>query len=69
VATQIVYAVAPKAADQIASAIYKLFPEKDPAKKEAERAATERGEEIEKKEDEVSGEGMALAYLLRGVYF
>jgi thioester reductase-like protein len=69
VATQIVYAVAPKAADQIASSIYKLFPEKDPAKKEAERAAKERGEEVVKKEDEVSGEGMALAYLLRGVYF
>jgi thioester reductase-like protein len=69
VATQVVYAVAPKAADQIASSIYKLFPEKDPAKKEAERAAKERGEEIETKDGEVSGEGMALAYLLRGVYF
>jgi thioester reductase-like protein len=68
VATQVVYAMAPKAADQIASSIYKLFPEKDPKQKEAERAAKERGEEIEKK-DEVSGEGMALAYLLRGVYF
>ncbi len=70
VATQIVYAVAPKAADQIASSVYKLFPEKDPKKKEEERAAKERGEEVEKpKKDEVSGEGMALAYLLRGVYF
>jgi hypothetical protein len=69
VATQIVYAVAPKAADQIASSIYKLFPEKDPKKKELERAAREAGEAVEKKDDEVSGEGMALAYLLRGVYF
>ncbi|MFL5894829.1 MAG: SDR family oxidoreductase [Thermoleophilaceae bacterium] len=70
VATQVVYAVAPKAADQIASSIYKLFPEKDPKQKEAEKAAKERGEEVEKKKkDEVSGEGMALAYLLRGVYF
>jgi short-subunit dehydrogenase/thioester reductase-like protein len=69
VATQVVYAVAPKAADQIASSIYKLFPEKDPKKKEAEIAAKERGEELEKPKDEVSGEGMALAYLLRGVYF
>jgi thioester reductase-like protein len=69
VATQIVYAVAPKAADQIASSIYKLFPEKDPNKKEEERAAKERGEEIEKSDAEVSGEGMALAYLLKGVYF
>ncbi|MEA2492129.1 MAG: hypothetical protein QOJ29_40 [Thermoleophilaceae bacterium] len=69
VATQIVYAVAPKAADQIASSIYKLFPEKDPKQKEAEKAAKEAGQEIEKPKDEVSGEGMALAYLLRGVYF
>ena len=38
IATQVVYAVAPKAADQIAHSIYKLFPEKDPNKKEAEKA-------------------------------
>jgi thioester reductase-like protein len=69
VATQVVYAVAPKAADQIAHSIYKLFPEKDPKQKEAEKAAKESGEELEKPKDEVSGEGMALAYLLRGVYF
>jgi short-subunit dehydrogenase/thioester reductase-like protein len=69
VATQVVYAVAPKAADQIAHSIYKLFPEKDPNQKEAEKAAKEAGKEIEKPKDEVSGEGMALAYLLRGVYF
>jgi hypothetical protein len=64
-----VYAVAPKAADQIASSIYKLFPEKDPNQKEAEKAAKESGKQLEKPKDEVSGEGMALAYLLRGVYF
>jgi short-subunit dehydrogenase len=69
VATQVVYAIAPKAADQIAHSIYKLFPEKDPNQKEAERAAKESGKEIEKPKEEVSGEGMALAYLLRGVYF
>jgi short-subunit dehydrogenase len=69
VATQVVYAVAPKAADQIASGIYKLFPEKDPKQKEAEKAAKDAGTEVEKAKDEVSGEGMALAYLLRGVYF
>jgi NAD(P)-dependent dehydrogenase (short-subunit alcohol dehydrogenase family) len=69
VATQVVYAIAPKAADQIAHSIYKLFPEKDPKQKEAERAAKEAGHDLEKPKDEVSGEGMALAYLLRGVYF
>src|SRR4051812_14756161 len=71
VATQVVYAIAPKAADQIASSVYKLFPEKDPKKKEEEKKAIEAGQEVEKtkEKDEVSGEGMALAYLLRGVYF
>ncbi|HEX6713406.1 MAG TPA: SDR family oxidoreductase, partial [Thermoleophilaceae bacterium] len=69
VATQVVYAVAPKAADQIAHSIYKLFPEKDPNQKEIEKAAKESGQEVDKPKDEVSGEGMALAYLLRGVYF
>jgi short-subunit dehydrogenase len=69
VATQIVYALAPKAADQIAHSIYRLFPEKDPNQKEAEKAAKAEGREIEKPKEEVSGEGMALAYLLRGVYF
>jgi short-subunit dehydrogenase len=69
VATQVVYAIAPKAADQIASSVYKLFPEKDPAKKEEERKAKEAGKAVEKADAEVSGEGMALAYLLRGVYF
>jgi short-subunit dehydrogenase len=71
VATQVVYAVAPKAADQIAHSIYKLFPEKDPKQKEIEKAAKKAGQEVDKpkEKDEVSGEGMALAYLLRGVYF
>jgi NAD(P)-dependent dehydrogenase (short-subunit alcohol dehydrogenase family) len=69
VATQVVYALAPKAADQIASSIYKLFPEKDPKQKELEQAAKESGQEVDKPKDEVSAEGTALAYLLRGVYF
>jgi hypothetical protein len=69
VATQVVYAIAPKAADQIASSVYKLFPEKDPKQKEAERAAKDAGQEVDKKEDEVGAEGTALAYLLKGVYF
>jgi short-subunit dehydrogenase len=66
IATQVVYAIAPKAADQIAHSVYKLFPEKDPKQKELEKETARDGE---KPKDEVSGEGMALAYLLRGVYF
>jgi short-subunit dehydrogenase len=71
VATQVVYALAPKAADQIANSIYKLFPEKDPNQKELEQKAKEAGQEVDKpkEKDELSAEGTALAYLLRGVYF
>ena len=65
---QVLYTIAPKATDQFANTIYKLFPEKDPKVKEQEAQAKAEGKEIEKG-DEVSGEGMALAYLLRGVYF
>jgi short-subunit dehydrogenase len=64
---QVMYALAPKAADQIANSIYKLFPEKDPNEKEREKEAPD-GED-RKPEDEVRAEGMALAYLMRGVYF
>jgi NAD(P)-dependent dehydrogenase (short-subunit alcohol dehydrogenase family) len=71
--TQATYALSPKTFDQIANTLYKLFPEKDPKKKEAERRAREAGRELVPqdgdKQEEVSAEGMAMAYLLRGVYF
>jgi NAD(P)-dependent dehydrogenase (short-subunit alcohol dehydrogenase family) len=70
--SQVIYAVAPKAADVIANGIYKLFPERDPSKpKEApqELPAGAAAVEAEKSDDEVSAEGMMLAYLARGVYF
>jgi short-subunit dehydrogenase len=67
--TQATYALSPKTFDQIANALYKLFPEKDPKKKEAEKRAKEDAEKPAKKDEEVSAEGMALAYLMRGVYF
>jgi thioester reductase-like protein len=70
--SQIVYSLSPKAADQIAHSIYKLFPERDPKKKkeEEERAkAEDRALRAGDSDEETSAEGMALAYLLRGVYF
>jgi short-subunit dehydrogenase len=70
--TQATYALSPKTFDQIANTLYKLFPEKDPKKKEEEKKAREAGRELPRdgdKKEEVSAEGMAMAYLLRGVYF
>ena len=72
--SQIIYSLSPKAADQIAHSLYKLFPEKDPNKTEAENKAKEEGRELVAADgdgdgDDASSEGMAIAYLLRGVYF
>jgi NAD(P)-dependent dehydrogenase (short-subunit alcohol dehydrogenase family) len=70
--SQVLYAINPKITDQIAHTVYRLFPEKDPKKKEEERRAREAGQEVESgdgKGDEISSEATALAYLMRGVYF
>ena len=69
--SQIVYSLSPKVADQVAHSLYKLFPEKDPKKKEAEKKAEAEGKELAAADgdQETSSEGMALAYLLRGIYF
>ena len=70
-ATQIFYSLWPKASDQIANSLYKLFPEKDPKKKELEKERKElpAGQDGGSGEDELSNEAVGLAYLMRGVYF
>jgi short-subunit dehydrogenase len=69
--SQATYTLSPKVFDQLANTIYKLFPEKDPKKKEEEKKAKEEGRDTDgdKKDDDVPAEGVALAYLMRGVYF
>jgi NAD(P)-dependent dehydrogenase (short-subunit alcohol dehydrogenase family) len=59
---ELLYNVAPKASDAILNTAYKLFPESSAAK----------GKEDGKppaKEDELSTEGVAFAYLMRGVHW
>jgi NAD(P)-dependent dehydrogenase (short-subunit alcohol dehydrogenase family) len=67
--SQVVYALWPRAADQILNTFYKLFPEKDPKEREREKKAIEAGEKPAEGEEEVSSEGVALAYMMRGIYF
>jgi hypothetical protein len=55
--------VAPKASDAILNTAYKLFPESRAAKGKAE----EDGKPA--KEEELSTEGVAFAYLMRGVHW
>jgi short-subunit dehydrogenase len=66
---QVLYSLNPKVTDQLAHAVYRLFPEKDPKKKEEERQAREEGRELAEGDGEISSEATALAYLMRGVYF
>jgi NAD(P)-dependent dehydrogenase (short-subunit alcohol dehydrogenase family) len=57
---EILYAIAPKASDAILNTGYKLFPDSSAA----------RGEKADGKPDEeVSTEGVAFAYLMRGVHW
>jgi hypothetical protein len=59
---EMLYTVAPKASDAILNTAYKLFPESKAAK----------GDDKKKdgtKDEELSTEGVAFAYLMRGVHW
>jgi short-subunit dehydrogenase len=60
---ELLYNLAPKASDAILNTAYKLFPESKAAKGKAE----EDGKPS--KEEELSTEGVAFAYLMRGVHW
>jgi NAD(P)-dependent dehydrogenase (short-subunit alcohol dehydrogenase family) len=57
---EVLYSLAPKASDAILNQGYKLFPDSKAAKGEKDKAA---------KDEEVSTEGVAFAYLMRGVHW
>ena len=61
---ELLYNVAPKASDAILNTAYKLFPESSAAKGKGK----EDGKPAEK-EQELSTEGVAFAYLMRGVHW
>ena len=55
---EVLYALAPKSVDVILNQAYKLFPESSAAKGDAKRP-----------DEAVSTEGVAFAYLMRGVHW
>ena len=57
---EVLYTLAPKTSDAILNQGYKLFPDSKAAKGDSEKAA---------KDEEVSTEGVAFAYLMRGVHW
>jgi NAD(P)-dependent dehydrogenase (short-subunit alcohol dehydrogenase family) len=64
---ELLYNVAPKASDAILNTAYKLFPESKAAKGEDKKALKEG--EKPAKDEELSTEGVAFAYLMRGVHW
>jgi short-subunit dehydrogenase len=64
---ELLYNVAPKASDAILNTAYKLFPESSAAKGKAKEDG-KPGKEVAK-EEELSSEGVAFAYLMRGVHW
>ena len=61
---EVLYAISPKSVDLIMNTAYKIFPDSKAARKDGDRPDGE-----EKKEQEMSTEAIAMAYLLRGVHF
>jgi NAD(P)-dependent dehydrogenase (short-subunit alcohol dehydrogenase family) len=60
---EILYAVSPKSVDQIMNTAYKIFPDSKAAKGADGKPSEER------KEEQMSTEAVAMAYLMRGVHF
>jgi NAD(P)-dependent dehydrogenase (short-subunit alcohol dehydrogenase family) len=63
---EVLYAVSPKSVDIVLNTAYNLFPDSKAAKQDG--AAPVPAEE-KKKDEEMSTEAVAMAYLLRGVHF
>jgi NAD(P)-dependent dehydrogenase (short-subunit alcohol dehydrogenase family) len=67
---ELLYNISPKASDAILNTAYKLFPESSAARgKPKELEPGQERERDEGKEEEVSTEGVAFAYLMRGVHW
>jgi NAD(P)-dependent dehydrogenase (short-subunit alcohol dehydrogenase family) len=62
---EVLYAVSPKSVDIVLNTAYNLFPDSKAAKADGAKPAPAQ----EKKDEEMSTEAVAMAYLLRGVHF
>ncbi len=69
---QVLYAVSPKIVDQVMNTAYRIFPDSKAAKGDKKADAEGDGKPEERKpekEQEMSTEAIAMAYLMRGVHF
>jgi hypothetical protein len=60
---EVLYAISPKSVDRIMNTAYRIFPDSKAARGE------KRDGEDGKKDEEMSTEAIAMAYLMRGVHF
>jgi short-subunit dehydrogenase len=67
---EVLYAVSPKTVDIVMNTAYNLFPDSKAAKKEKkELPEGEKQPKQQQKDEEMSTEAVAMAYLMRGVHF
>nr|MBA2342959.1 short chain dehydrogenase [Thermoleophilaceae bacterium] len=69
---EISYAISPKTMDLVLNAAYKIFPDSKAAKKGGKKGELEPAKtdgDKEEKQEEMSTEAVAMAYLMRGVHF
>ncbi len=64
---EVLYAVSPKTVDIVLNTAYNLFPDSKASK--GDKADGKPAPAAEKKDDEMSTEAVAMAYLMRGVHF
>src|SRR3954451_19659998 len=60
---EVLYSISPKTVDIVLNTAYNLFPDSKAAKKDKD------GKKEESKDEEMSSEAVAMAYLMRGVHF
>jgi len=65
---QVLYAVSPKVVDQVMHTAYTIFPDSKASRGE-KKAKAEAGDGKPEKDQEMSTEAIAMAYLMRGVHF
>jgi hypothetical protein len=66
---EVLYAVSPNTVDQVLHAAFNLFPDSKAAKGKKKEELPAGEEPKPEKEEEMSTEAVAMAYLMRGVHF
>jgi NAD(P)-dependent dehydrogenase (short-subunit alcohol dehydrogenase family) len=66
---EVMYALSPKTVDVVLNTAYNLFPDSKAAKGDRQEVPSSTGDGAAQKDEEMSTEAVAMAYLMRGVHF